>query len=169
MSLYQINEELQGILDTMLDGGVNSPEAMDALAEHLKELDGALDAKAESYAGIIMELEARAEMRMEESYRIKALASADNALASRLRERLKSVMESTGRTRIETNRFRLTVATNGGKQPLDVKDDAVAILPKDMVVTTLTPDRDKIRAALECGMVVPGCTLMPRATSLRIK
>lgn len=169
MNLYQIDSEIQAVLDAMLEGGVNSPEANDALMEHLRGLDEVLEVKAESYAGLITELQARAEARQEESARIRALAQVDSALATRLKERLKEVMERTGKTRIETERFRLTVANNGGKMPLQIDDEAIDKLPPDMVVTTIEPDKDKIRQALESGLVVPGCALLPRGTSLRIK
>ncbi len=169
MSLYHISAEMQTVLDAMLEDGVNSPEASEALNAHLQGLDVALDQKAESYAGIITELNARAEVRKEEAARIRTLAAADEALATRLKERLKVAMETTGRLRIETPRFRLSVAQNGGKQPINIAPDAVDSLPSDLTVTTVEPDREKIRAALEGGTMLPGCELMPRGTSLRIK
>ena len=108
MSLYAITTEMQGILDAVLDGGIDSPEAQDALNEHLAGLDVALESKAESYAGFIKELEMRAESRGKEASRIRALAAADDALATRLKEGLKAAMEQTGKLKIETPRFKLS-------------------------------------------------------------
>ena len=92
MSLYQITSEMQAILDAVLDQGIDSPEAQAALDEHLVGLDQALDLKSEAYAGFIRELEMRAEVRGKEASRIRALAAADDALATRLKEGLKAAM-----------------------------------------------------------------------------
>jgi hypothetical protein len=169
MSLYAIDMEMQAVLDAMLEGGVDSPEAAEALNQHLEGLDSALEAKAEQYACLIRELEMRSEARAKEASRIRALATVDSNLATRLKERLKEVMERTGKTRIETGLFRLSVAANGGKQPMTIEPEAVAGLPKDLTILTVEPDKERIRAALESGLILPGCTLLPRGTSLRIK
>lgn len=168
MNLYEITTEMQSILDAMLDGGVDSPEAMNALTEHLSGLDSVLESKADAYAGIIAELTARADARTKEAQRIRTLATADQALADRLKERLKEAMERTGKTRLETARFRMAVAGNGGKQPMIVNVDPLD-LPPELIFTTVSPDKDAIRAVLEAGGTVEGCALLPRGTSLRIK
>jgi hypothetical protein len=167
MSLYAITTEMQGILDAVLDGGIDSPEAQDALNEHLAGLDVALESKAESYAGFIKELEMRAESRSKEASRIRALAAADDALATRLKEGLKAAMEQTGKLKIETPRFKLSVAANGGKQSLEI-DDPSALDPTLQRIVR-EPDKDVIRAALDSGIKIAGCRLVPRGTSLRIR
>ena len=167
MSLYAITTEMQTILDAVLDGGIDSVEAQDALNEHLTGLDVALDSKAESYAGFIRELEMRAESRGKEASRIRALAAADDALATRLKEGLKAAMEQTGKLKIETPRFKLSIAGNGGKQSLEV-DDPSALDPI-FVRIVREPDKDAIRAALDSGAEIAGCRLLPRGSSLRIR
>ena len=167
MSLYAITTEMQGILDAVLDGGIDSPEAQDALNEHLAGLDVALESKAESYAGFIKELEMRAESRGKEASRIRALAAADDALATRLKEGLKAAMEQTGKLKIETPRFKLSVAGNGGKQVLEI-DNPSALDPAFQRVVR-EPDKDAIRSALDSGIEIAGCRLLPRGTSLRIR
>ncbi len=154
MSLYAITSEMQAILDAMLDGGADSPEAMEALDAALTDLDGALEQKAESYAGLIRELEMRSQMRTEEMKRIRALADRD-------------AMTSTGKTRIETARFKLSVVGNGGRQPLSIADPDA--LPEAYTRTIREPDTNAIRAALDGGVPVPGCTLLPRGSRLSIK
>ena len=167
MSLYAITTEMQAILDAVLDGGIDSPEAQDALNEHLSELDTALESKSESYAGFIKELEMRAESRGKEASRIRALAAADDALATRLKEGLKAAMEQTGKLKIEGLRFKLSVAGVGGKQSL-VIDDPSALDPAFQRVVR-EPDKDAIRSALDSGIEIAGCRLLPRGTSLRIR
>lgn len=167
MNLYQITSELQAVIDGILEGGIDSPEAQQALDEHLAGLDEALDQKAEDYAAVIMSLQARSDARAAEAKRIRELANADATVAQRLKERLKQAMETTGRVRIDTTRFRLTVANNGGKQPMLIEDQSA--IPTEFIVQVPEVDKDAVRAALEAGRAVPGCTLVPRGTSLRIK
>lgn len=167
MNLYEITNELQAVIDGILDGGIDSPEAQAALDEHLAGLDAVLDEKAESYASVIRSYEARAEARAAEAKRIRELANADANVAQRLKDRLKQAMETTGRLRIDTTRFRLTIANNGGKQPMLIEDQAK--VPQEFIVAVPEVDKDAVRAALEAGREVPGCTLAPRGTSLRIK
>lgn len=167
MSLYALTTEIESIVAIMLEGGVDSPEAAAALEEHLAGMDAALEQKAEGYASVITELTARAAARTQEAKRLRALADTDTALSDRLRERLKEAMERTGKTKFQTTRFAFTVAGNGGKQPLRI--DPEATLPPILTRIVQEPDKDAIRAVLESGEKVPGCELLPRGTSLRIR
>lgn len=166
MSLYQISAEIQSVLDAMLEGGVDDAAAQAALDEHLTGLDAALESKADRMAGIIRELEVRAAARSDEARRIRTLAATDEALAGRLKERLKAAMETSGKLRIDTPNFRLSVAGVGGRQSMEVIPEQV---PATFTITRVEPDKERIRAALEAGEMVPGCALLPRGTSLRIK
>ena len=166
MSLYAIQNEITDIVDAILDGG--DAEAQQALEAHLAGLDAALDEKADSYAALIRHLEARADARRAEAQRMRDLATADDALAERLKTSLKAAMEATGRTKIDTSRFRLSVSNNGGRQPLSVTCDASS-LPENLVTVTVAANKEAIRQALENGATIPGCELLPRGTSLRIR
>jgi hypothetical protein len=167
MSLYAITSEMQAILDAVLDNGIDSIEAQSALNEYLAELDIALESKAEGYAGFITELSMRAESRSKEATRIRALAAADDALATRLKEGLKAAMEQVGKLKIDTPRFKLSVAGVGGKQSLEI-DDPSALDPAFQRIVR-EPDKDVIRSALDNGIEIAGCRLLPRGTSLRIR
>jgi hypothetical protein len=109
----------------------------------------------------------RAEARSKEASRIRALAAADDALATRLKEGLKAAMEQTGKLKLETPRFKLSVAGNGGKQSLEI-DDPSALDPAFQRIVR-EPDKDVIRSALDSGIEIAGCRLLPRGTSLRIR
>jgi hypothetical protein len=168
MSLYAIRSEMEAVIDAILDGGADSVEAQSALDAHLAGLDAALEDKAEDYAAMIQSLTLRADARKAEAARMRQLADTDAALADRLKQRLKEAMEATGKLKLDTPRFKLAVAGNGGKQPLEVAVEASA-LPEQFQAVAVTANKDAIRAALEAGNEVPGCTLLPRGTSLRIR
>jgi hypothetical protein len=168
VSLYAIQNEIESLIDALLEGGGTDMAANEALEQHLAGLDAALDEKAEAYASVIRSLELRARARKDEASRIRDLAEADEAVADRLKKRLKEAMEATGKTKIDTPRFKLSVAGNGGKAPL-VIDGSADDLPPQFRVVRHEPNKDAIRAALEAGTAVPGCALLPRGTSLRIK
>jgi len=168
VTLYAIQNEISDIIDALLEGGQTEADANAALEQHLAGLDEALEQKSEAYASVIQELSLRAKARKDEAVRIRALAEADEAVADRLKARLKEAMEALGKHRIDGVRFKLSVAANGGKQPLVIETPADD-LPAEFRVVRHEPNKDAIRAALEAGTTVPGCTLLPRGTSLRIR
>ena len=168
MSLYAIKSEMESILDVILEGGADCAEAQDALNSHLEGLDAALEDKADDYAGLVRSLELRRDARKAEAKRIAQLAEADDALADRLKERLKEAMQATGKLKLDTPRFKLSVAGNGGKQPLEVAVEPTALAPRFQAVK-VEANKEAIRAALEAGETVDGCALLPRGTSLRIR
>lgn len=59
----------------------------------------------------------------------------------------------------------VSLATNGGKLPVVVTDPE--LIPIRFQRVQVTPDTDKIRAALEAGADVPGCALGERGESVR--
>lgn len=167
MSLYQLTEELTALLnmaDTEMSEDIDA-----AMKEHTALLIEAFDAKADNYAALIRTCETRASARYEESQRLNKLAQADEALAMRLRMALLEAMQATGRKKVQTERFALTVAQNGGKQPVVVTDEDA--LPAEFRVPVWSEkiDRDAIREALERGDTVEGAVLQPRGFRLNLK
>ncbi len=169
MSLYQITSEISALQDLAHTHGAQSAEFDAALAEHVAALAEAFDAKAENYAALIRESEERAAVRTREAERLKALAATDERLAERLRETVKAAMQVTGRTTVQTDRFRLSVRQNGGKLPVVIEDESA--LPAEFMVPVVTvkPDRDAIRTALETGNSVSGARLGERGTRLDLR
>lgn len=168
MSLYHITTELQAILD-LADRCGSDEEMAAAVAEHAAALDGALADKADAYAALIRSLEARAEAREAEADRMYNLGKTDAALADRLRTALREAMERTGRTKIETPRFRLSVRANGGKVPVVVEDESALPAIYRVPVYAEKIDKDGVREALERGETVPGARLGERGTRLDLR
>lgn len=170
MSLYAIQNELMILMDACADSAGNlDPATEAAMAEHTAALVEAFDGKADAYAALIRSAEVRAETRRAEAKRMIVLAESDEALASRLSRVLLDAMTTTGRQRVDTERFRLSVRANGGKQPIVIHDESA--LPSDYRVPVYSEriDREAIRTALEQGTTVPGAALGQRGTRLDIR
>jgi len=169
VSLYQITAEMQSLLDAFDAHGAESPEAEAAIREHAAAIAEAFDAKADSYAALIRTCEVRAEAREAEAKRMLKLAGSDGNLAARLRDALLTAMQATGRTKVQTSRFSLSVVANGGKVPMFIEDESA--LPAEFVVPRMvtTIDREAIRSALEAGIPVAGARLGQRGTRLALK
>jgi len=147
--------ELTGEIDTTID-------------DLLKELEGSIEAKVENYCWLIREIEGRAAIRLLESKRIKALATTNENLVKSLKERLKFFFESQAILKLECKTFKVSIANNGGVQPL-VVDVPADQLPVQFQKITIEADNASIRKALEMGTEIEGVKLLQRGTSLRIK
>ena len=143
-----------------------------ALRGQLQRADGEWESKAESYASIIREIEARADARNAESLRISALAASDSARALALKGILMEAMEYLGKPKLETTRFRISIVGNGGKQPITMLDDNIPAefmrVPEPVPVEPV-PDMVRIREALEGGELLDFARLEPRGKRLSIR
>jgi len=146
-----------------------TPDVEEALTAWFAEVRGAESVKLDGYACYIRTLELRAAARKEEQERLAKLVASETNKAKRLKERLRQYLEATGQRRIDTARYRVTLAANGGKAPLVTPANARDLPPEyGEVRTEFVPDMDRIRAALERGETVPGCSLLPRGNHVRI-
>ena len=75
-------------------------------------------------------------------------------------------MNETNQRKIKTPLFTISVAKNGGKQPIYIDQDN---LQADVFKVKREPDTDKIRERLEAGEKVLGAELKPRGEHLLIK
>jgi Siphovirus Gp157 len=171
-SLFELTSdvlELEALL-TAADGEIPDEETERALDEYMAQLDADLHAKLDGYVMLIAEFDARAEARLNESKRVRALADADEAHAERLRERLKAFFVRTGRDKVETARFRVSLTNAGGKLPLKLHCQPEQ-LPEEFRKERVTfmADQDAIRKALEGGEKLVFAELGERGKVLRIK
>jgi len=172
---------LLGIADDMIaldallaemGGDVSYDEIAEYIDKLFAENETAFEQKADGYAALIRETEARAKARGDEADRMNTLARADQSKANFLRGRLKSVLELRGIAKIETDRCKIAIVNNGGKPRLNLPLDLDAI-PAEYV-TTVTPDPvtkvdgEAIRKAIGEGKTVDGCSIAPRGTRLKI-
>ncbi|MBV9388075.1 MAG: siphovirus Gp157 family protein [Chroococcidiopsidaceae cyanobacterium CP_BM_ER_R8_30] len=168
-SLFQISDDLER-LNTLLDDAGDDTQQQELLAGWFEQLGTERDRKLDGYAALITEMQARAEVRKAEAKRLMALATADEQRAKLLKERLKWFFETHRLKTVETPRYRLSLAKNGGKAPLILKEGIEPEeLPERFQEVSVAPNTAVIRAALEAGEVLDFAQLGDRGTSLKIK
>ena len=170
-TLLEITDDMLA-LDALLaecGGDVTDPRAEEAVNEWMNGLSQDFEFKVDNYAALISEMRARAQVRREEAERIAAKVKRDEDAARWLCDRMRDALTLLGRKKVETSRYTLTVAGNGGKLPLFIEDETKVGEDYTEIVEVRKIDKDKLREDLESGKEVPGCYLMPRGTHLRIK
>ncbi|MHC4891659.1 MAG: siphovirus Gp157 family protein [Planctomycetota bacterium] len=126
-TLLKISDDMKALDDLLTESGgdVTDPAIEATIAIWMDEMDTDLNNKVDGYAALVSELNLRSKARAEEAERLRKRSKLDADNAKFLKERLKAVMEMRGIKKIETDRYRVTVANNGGKLPMTVMDDAV--------------------------------------------
>lgn len=172
-TLYEISNDLLALDVALAEcGGDISNEAGEQLEAWFDALGEECDAKIDAYCALIREMESRADAREVEAKRLAALAASDANNAKRLKNRLKSFLEFHQMKKLETERFRLTVAADGGVLPLIVPEPwecDPAIAPEQFHRHVVQLDRDAIREAIRNDEAPEGCALGERGSHLRIR
>ena len=180
-TLFEIARDYQALADAI--GQIDeAPEEFQAELESafaaMAEVTGQeLAAKIDDYVGLIGKFQSTADFRRneakvyeDEAKRLKSLAETDLAAVERLKARLKVFLEFTGLKKVEGNRYRVSLAGNGGKLPLIVDDDVpISDVPPQYQVVNWSLDRDAVRVALEAGAELDFARLGDRGTHIRIK
>jgi hypothetical protein len=168
-TLLGISDDMQAMDDLLYErGGVVTDDDLPVVEKWMKELEANFKDKADGYAALITIMRARADVRRAEAHRLMGRVKIDETGADWLQYRLKMVMEKLGIKKIETERYRISVAANGGKCPLVIYDEA-SLPGRFFIPSPDVIDRDAVRDALDAGEEVAGAKLGERGTSLRIK
>lgn len=169
-TLYEIGQDLDALEGLLAEAGgdVSEADAEQAIDAWLAESEGALKEKLDSYGALIREFEERGKARKAEADRLNALASVDTNAAKRLKDRLRWFFEARGIDKVESPRFRFTLANNGGKAPVDVLLPAEA-LPEWCQRISVSADVEAIRAKLEAGEALEFAALRERGKHVRVK
>ena len=168
-SLFNISEDLEK-LNTLLDEVGDDAEQQELIQQWFETLGEERDRKLDGYAALISEMQARADVRKAEAKRMQELATTDENRARLLKARLKTFFETHDIKTIETPRYKLTLAKNGGRAPLILDENlAVTSLPEHFQKVSIDADTAAIREALEKGESLEWARLGERGTSMRIK
>lgn len=141
MTLYELTQEYQELLAMMEDPDID-PQV---IADTMEGLDGEIEIKAESYIRVLKELEAESNKIDAEVKRLGSRWDACQINIRKLKDSLLTSMQETGKDKIQTEHFRISVAKNGGLKPIRVTGDVPPEFCK------LEPDNKKIREALNNG------------------
>lgn len=169
LTLYKIQIDYQDLMKD-LDDAINNPditpEEMDALNDRLKINKEEFLQKADAYAAVIREKEARASFLSEESKRLALMAKQELSIADRLHERISEAMIQQGESKVTLSHYKLGFR----------KSESVEITDQELIPEYLMrikpapapePDKVAIKAALKAGPV-PGAVLIEKQ-NLQIK
>lgn len=160
MNLYEMTAEWRQVYEMLSDPEV--PE--EAVFDTLEMIEADMDLKAEGCAKLIRTLEGDVAQMDYELKRLSGRKFTTCRYIQRLKDRLQEAMEATGRAKITTPLFTLTVAKNGGRAPVVWTDDVPERWRKPG-----EPDTGRIREALENGEKLPFAALGERGKHLIIK
>ena len=162
-SLFNLAAEYKAVSDKLHDSDLDET----TIADTLEGMAGELEVKATNVGFVIRNLDSMAEQikQAEESMakRRKALENRSNWLKSYLLQN----MLATGKTKIESPYFVISVRNN----PESVVIDAESQIPDDYmreIPATFEPNKQAIKQAIQDGFTVPGVHLA-RTQSLQIK
>ena len=160
-NLYELKENWKKVEEMLYEEEIDEQCILDTL----EAIEGEIEDKADGYAMIIKELEAKRDARKTEAKRLNDSASVFDNRIKNLKQNLFNTMKQTGKTKFATDLFSFNIVNNGGKQSLTIDGE----VPKEYTKTIIENDTDKIRQALEEGKNLPFAHLEPRGESLRIK
>lgn len=171
-TLIDITSDMQALDELLFEvgGDLTDPRVEETITKWFAELDSDFTVKLDNYAALITTLQGRAKLRADEAARLAQRSKIDQNSADWLKLRMKAAIEARGMKKVETDRYTITIAANGGKVPIDVHDPNA--VPRELcrhIPETWIPDSDMIRAKLESGAEVPGAVLMARGSHIRIK
>jgi len=146
-----------------------SEARLDALLSQQEETYDAYLDKLDSIVALIKSRKQWAKIRQEESKRMAALAQTDLNTVAWLEKMLQAHMDCKGTTRLRTKQFNLSSCQNGGNPPIKLDDISVDELPTEFVKTSISPDKEAIRKALEAGKKLDFARFVGRGRHLRIK
>ena len=163
-TLYSLTQDYKNLLDL---AGSADPEEIKTFNDTLEAVLGTIEVKADGYAAVMTEIEGRANIVAKEINRLKAIEDRLVATHKRMEERLKTAMEEIGTKEIKTDLHRFKIVGNGGKAPMIVDEGCVPdeYMKKEV---KMSPDKDKIRKALESGECLTFAHLEERGTRLKI-
>ena len=159
MNLYELTDSYLKVLELIENGE-------EGLEDTLESINDTIELKADGYARIIRNLEANAvALKVEIDRLTNRRRSIENSI-DRLKENLKDAMIATGKEKIKTDLFNVTVANN----PVAVNVIDENMIPEEYFNIEVIRKLDKIslRDAIKNGEEIQGAELT-QGKGLRIK
>ena len=162
-SLFNLAAEYKSVSDKLHDSDLDEQ----TIADTLEGMAGELEVKATNVGFVIRNLDSMAEqIKQAEESMAKRRKAMENR-AKWLKSYLLQNMLATGKTKIESPYFVISVRNN----PESVVIDAESQIPDDYfreIPATFEPNKQAIKQAIQDGFTVPGVHLA-RTQSLQIK
>ena len=140
-TLYDITAEFQELYELATD-----PECDEQVFnDTLESLMGELQVKSCGYVQVIKQIEMEQKQAKEVAQMFLDKAKTRENHIKRMKEALKTAMETIGTDKIEAGAFTIKLQNNGGVQPLKITGE----VPQNMTKVIVEPDSDKIREYLK--------------------
>lgn len=163
MTLYELSKDYLYLL-----GLAQDPEVDPAvLTDTMDGIYGGVQDKIDSYMMVIREVEADAEKYDEEIKRLTAQKKVLQNNAKRMKDHVMETMIAMGMKKIKTDHYNVSVAANGGVQPMEVAD--IEKIPEEYRVYKPEADKEKIRKALEQGYILDFAYLREKGQHLNVR
>lgn len=140
-TLFDITEDFRSLYELATDPECDEQVFQDTL----EGLMGELEVKSCGYTQVIKQLDMEVKQAKEVSQMFADKAKVRENHIKRMKEALKTAMETAGTDQIEAGAFTIKLQKNGGLQPLKITGD----VPENMTKVIVEPDTDRIREYLK--------------------
>lgn len=167
-SLYVIENQYAELFDRLIiaaDGLMNDEERAQLEADLLIN-EQEFTEKADAYAAVIRQKEARAEFLKSEAKRLQEAAKAELAQAEYLQTKISEAMRNRGLDKAETAHYRLSFRRSEAVELSVPADQLPGLYQRTELV--YSADKAAIKTALKLGTQIPGAVLSVRQ-NLQIK
>lgn len=160
-TIYELTEAYRQLLELAEDQYTDQV----VLADTMEALDGEIEAKADGYAKVIAELNAKANMIKQEEDRLADRRKAIENNVGRIKERLEKSMIALDKRKIKTDLFSFNIQKNPPSLIIDKMDD----VPDEFLIPQPSKvDNAAVKKALKDGEKFGWCHLT-QTESLRIR
>ena len=156
----------QELEEMLLESSGELTDEMEGQFAILTQQAESLPAAIDDVLALVRDIEIRAEARKAEARRLADRAKRDESIAAWFKDQVLRVMQNEGMKKLETTRFRATVAMPGGKAALELIGDVPPEYVEQQIIHVT--DKDKIRAELEQGKTLCFARLVEKQPYLRI-
>lgn len=166
MTLYELNKQFERILE-MAETGEFEEEVIQGT---LEGVEGEIETKLDSYGVIVNELQADVDKIDAELKRLTAKKKTLSGSIDFLKTNVRATLERLGKRTVKGDRFTWSIAKNGGKAPVIIKEGtSVLSIPEDYQDWDVRFNKTAIREALESGKTLDFAYLGERGESLRLR
>lgn len=167
-TLYELTEQLQ-LLVSLAEDPDSIDMNPDIFADTFEGLEMEFEDKADGYARVITEVKARSASLDAEIKRLQARKKACDNSADRMTEALKNAMISTGKTKFKTPLFSFSIAKNPPKVVIDDPDRIPEgfLIPQPPKVDTASI-KESLKS-IDAGPMWEGICHLEQGESLRIR